>query len=50
MGLPVISFIDMATAATGWLAVAVVSVFGIVASLIAVIAGLRTFSRILSFR
>lgn len=50
MGLPVISYIDLATAATGWLAIAAVSIFGLIASLIAVIAGCRTFSRFLTFR
>lgn len=50
MSLPTISYLDMATAASGWLAIAVMSIFGIVASLFAVIAALRTFSRFLSFR
>ncbi|ADW16590.1 hypothetical protein Despr_0408 [Desulfobulbus propionicus DSM 2032] len=50
MGLPSISYFDMATAATGWLAISVVSIFGVIASLIAVIAGLRVFSRFMYFR
>jgi hypothetical protein len=50
MGLPVISYLDMATAASGWLAIAVVSIFGVFASVIAAIAALRLFSRFMSFR
>jgi hypothetical protein len=50
MGLPTISYLDMATAASGWLAITAGSVFGIVAALFAVVAGLRIFSRVVSFR
>jgi hypothetical protein len=50
MDLPTISYIDMASAASGWLAIAVVSIFGVVASIIAAIAGLRVFSRFMSYR
>jgi len=50
MELPVISYVDMAQAAAGWLAIAVGAVFGFIASSFAVIAALRIFSRFLSFR
>lgn len=50
MELPTISYLDMATAATGWLAIAVTSIFGVIASLFAVIAALRIFSRTMYFR
>ncbi len=49
MELPVISYLDMATAATGWLAIAIGSLFGVIASVFAAIAGLRAFSRFLTF-
>lgn len=50
MELPVISYVDMAQAAVGWLAIAVGAVFGVITSSLAVIAALRFFSRIISFR
>jgi len=50
MQLPTISYFDMAAAASGWLAIAAGSVFGIIAALFAVVAGFRIFSRVVSFR
>ncbi len=50
MELPVVSFADMATAATGWLAAALGGVFATVFSLFAAVAALRVFSRFLYTR
>ncbi|MGD9949818.1 MAG: hypothetical protein AB7U29_15260 [Desulfobulbus sp.] len=50
MALPVISYIGMATAASGWLAIAVLSIFGVTVSLFAALAGLRVFSRFMVFK